>query len=141
MAEGAGRLESAGIGDGNGIATIVCSRYGDHRPRAGLQDLAERFAGLALPVIKTGLPAKEHQVEALRLLEDLDESGTESSQRCAASGEHWFDLIGNMDSALAWRVVVLFGLDQRMEQLGSVGNGSVDQFASPFALNVFTCTF
>ena len=91
--------------------------------------------------IVMGLLAKSHQVGALRLHEDWDESGTESSQRCAASGERWFDLIGNMDSALAGRFVVLFGLDQRMEQLGSVGNGSVDQFASPFALNILTCTF
>jgi hypothetical protein len=33
------------------------------------------------PVVKIGLQAKSHQVVALRLHEDLDESGTDASQR------------------------------------------------------------
>jgi hypothetical protein len=100
---------------------------------------AERgTVGLALgPAVKMGLLGKSHQVVVLRLHEDWDEGGTEASQRCTASGERWFDLIGNMDSALAGCVVVMFGLDQRMKQLGGVRNGSVDQFAFPFVLDVF----
>jgi hypothetical protein len=45
-----------------------------------------------------------------------------------------------MGSTLTQRMRVPSGIDHRVEELGYVGNGLVDQTAVPVALDIFPCT-